>query len=1647
LEEKNKNITPVTLNEPKIDYENLTDKQSKELLFSEKEISQIDQSLGKINDIQKLKAQTGKKDTIKFHPKYDEIKNLVKNGVMEFRGMDKDKPHLMKFQYTKLAKEYFGIGEDKIREYNKIGVHYPKDLYSQIKNKLKQEKGKTFIQRNKVNIAKKKEIQIKTGEKTKEKDINEITKEGIKIKQNNVFTRTQKKVGEKLVNESRRANVDDVTNLIREKGDKILEKGVEYAENSGMITEAEATQLRDNIKLAKENKESPITIKGDLSPTQRLSLMDLLGWDKVLKKITEQKIIIPQLRRSLKELGARLYIVGSPEGNRVKIPFSLMGNKSNTYRNVILPMIKKGALQGAKTYIEPYGGAGTSYFFADDIINSGIKDIHINHFDNEKYEVINAIKNKTIQSISGEITSAYNSIIEEIGKVMQDIPEVKSLMEKFDIKPGTSGFKIIAETYFYPQYAPDFFKERPDTKLAIRGEITESFKDWLTEKIKTEAEDQGLKLEGKDLENRVDDILNDTSLFETNYPEISKKISSVIDRFDVMDFEKGDYKTAITTSLARHFRNRGDSGQKVVSATNGFQNMIGIRDKMISGLETYQETFNKHGDKIKIYNMDGKDFIKRMGKDYNNKQSIIYLDPPYIRTTQTYIKNVTDEILKNSLDDYANTDKIDQLFNPMKDSMMMFTNDVNGKYFEALNKMLGDRMSKDILAYKEGTTPTSFITTTELSIKPRDLGLRDYDILRNKRTKEIQKALEENYLPKIAEQQKKVWAKVEQEFMKTMKEKFGDLENIQNEQFKASEALEKLEESISQAITGRDKQRIIYEARAWLKSNKVRGSEVYKIIQKIEGFIKRKSEMINGIRILKNKLLNSNTIASEIKPEIQEYINAEALEFKRITGKIVDEASIIDMINKGEISISDDNKDIYDKYINDDNYSVQIDNAIGKQSIYNMDIQQLESIVNKLKYFEEIGREILENRKKGQEIELAPLISEAIESSIKLDITEISLDRDINELTRTGKNMFKFRKLWNEFKKTVKGGMLEITPSVFIFENELGINKQVYTIYKKAFTEWVEYHSKAVEGFGKLKKELGLKKDDFNKIGLYGLANRGDGKGVIKIYSLIYNTGKNPITEKAVDIKDQEAILDIIKGFKEDSFLNESQHKMLKYMRGIFDEIGKRINLTSLETENIMMDVMKDYFPIKLDIEKNLDMETDPEIGKVLENGFKTKNIEHGFIKKATGKSVVPTIDAKLVFLSHVYKASYYAYMQKPLYQLSDLMNALGQEKIGSVGMKYFKNWIDMMAKQGKYSTKGALDRTVGNLSKLGSKSVIAFNPGSYLIQPIALLESKLVGGEISKIGTAWTNKDFKETIKKSKILPARDFRHMFGSDNILKDKANETIDIGLIPISKIDKFSASGIFYNLYHEFKKLGFKEEDCIYYADIGMEKTMANPMFDGKSLAQLKNERGVGSLFTSFMTFGANAFANRYIYGGGLSRVIKEKSKKGTTIPKQLVGKNRIKGILYGALVVGVLSFLYQQIIQELNKKMFNQKDYPETLTVKIISQIAQEIPLLGQLVGQNKYGSFLGLKGVNDILKSIAGIYNGKEDQTKTNNAYKLLFSVMQMGGFPAVVQKIWKGYFMTPSGKTGSSKSTPGKINRPKLKRPSLKMNKIRRPT
>ena len=138
--------------------------------------------------------------------------------------------------------------------------------------------------------------------------------------------------------------------------------------------------------------------------------------------------------------------------------------------------------------------------------------VHINIFDKEKYTLTDWARGKTDAQIFNLVNRNYNQIMSDVTKelmksdrfrqTMDDVvrmynelvPSEKQIdVNNIDKLLGSKEMGDITELVgFYPSLAKQYFKERLDGKVAIKGELTESFKDWLTDKITKEGQDKGL---------------------------------------------------------------------------------------------------------------------------------------------------------------------------------------------------------------------------------------------------------------------------------------------------------------------------------------------------------------------------------------------------------------------------------------------------------------------------------------------------------------------------------------------------------------------------------------------------------------------------------------------------------------------------------------------------------------------------------------------------------------------------------------------------------------------------------------------------------------------------------------------------------------------------------------------------------------------------------------------------------------------------------------------------------------------------------------------------------------------------------------------------------------------------------------------------
>jgi len=1400
--------------------------------------------------------------------------------------------------------------------------------------------------------------------------------------------------------------LNDLVKLLNKHWTEAIKQGIKFAEKKNMIKKEEAQQFKTAVsKKLKENNKAPIW---KLTTKQKQDILDMLGWQSIFKKSKDFKINIPQLAESLKNIMARLHIVNAPEGSRVKLPFSLMWNKSATFRQVLLPMIKKAINKWAEIYVEPFGWAGTVYYFAPEMIDSWIKEMHINHFDDEKYETIKYIKENKVD-IPKFVDKAYNKIVDEIWQELSNIPEIKEIIDNYNIQIWDPEFKELMELSFYPQYAKQYFEERPDTKLAIKWNLTESFKSWLAEHLQDKAKEEWKVLEWKELKQAVKLILNDSSLFEKQYPQISKKIWEILSKYDEKQIKHWDIDWAMLKTIAKHFRQRWDSWQKIVSASNWFQDITNIRKKVIDWLTKYKQTFNEYWNKIHIYNMDWKEFITKMWKSdwlwLNNKKTISYLDPPYVRTTETYIKQNPE--LKSSLEEYADTSKIHQLFEPMKDSVMMFTNDINWKYFEALNKMLWDRMSKDIIWYKEWTTPTSLVTTKEIAVKPRDVGLEYYTILKDSYTKDIMKSLREWILPKISKQMEKHLAKYTQHFNELMKEKFWELTKIQDEIFKWEEAYKKFEEWIKDLVFWQDKQKLLSEAKKWVKQNKVRWSELVKLIDKINKLWVEKWKLVKDIKVTKNKIDRSESIDNWIRSEFQEWFNENYTEKKvpQVRLKELDQIKEFEKWNYTEENIA-----TYTKYLEDEKFAQKIQYA-KKQSIYNLSIDELQKLWEDLKKWEQTGRETKKYEEYQEKQYIQKKINE-IKNIEKIEDIEIDIKKPYTQMTKWEKFAYKVKKILHKMWIKTKEAIIDTMPSLHVIE-KLWIHRQIYDMYKKNFRDWHYNYNYIMKEYFHLKKELKLNEDNLEKIWLYWLIKRWDDTWKAKILAYIKKKWIDPVTKQKI-YSDRQAV-EVLEKIQEDNFLNEMEKEMYEFMRKNLDNVWDLIFWTAEKYKTNLVKRVDNYFPIKLDSDLNNDLKIDPLIWEVLNNNFRRANIKAWFLEKATKKMIAPVLNAETVFLQHIYRWSYYWYMQDNLAKMNKFINTLWEKRLWNIWYKYMKEWLDNMARQGITNTEVSwFGRVISRYTKRISKWLIAFKPSSIIVQPLAILESLIHWAKLNKVFlNLFSKKD--TAFEKSNTFRNRDFEHMFERENAIKWWIDKIINLWLRPMWLIDITTYKAIWNSMYKEMKWLWFSEDTAIYYADLLSEKSLAPTMFDWKPLFMMKHERWTWTPFTVFMTFTANRFAEMMLWWWRSAvELIIARSKKPLT--HKTLARAKLTKWIKAMVVITSLTLWFEQLARNKWNELIWQKQYNQTTWENILNNTIWQVPVLSSILGSTKYGWEI-------FIWPLKNLYSAVKSKTTDKKIENTIIWLYKTAWLPDVFTKIYKNIIKSKKVKTKTWKS------------------------
>lgn len=202
--------------------------------------------------------------------------------------------------------------------------------------------------------------------------------------------------------------------------------------------------------------------------------------------------------------------------------------------------------------------------------------------------------------------------------------------------------------------------------------------------------------------------------------------------------------------------------------------------------------------------------------------------------------------------------------------------------------------------------------------------------------------------------------------------------------------------------------------------------------------------------------------------------------------------------------------EIFDKWMTDEAYHEKIEKA-RKQSIYNLDIDQVEGVLEKIKEFETIGKETKKYREFQTGTTVEKFTKEAESSVKKLEATG---KVGGSTLAKMREKRWGMDKTLRKVERGTKKLMIEATPSEWVLDDELNLHREVYDIIDDPINKYRDFVEAEKEAYNNKVVELKVDEKGLNKITLHGLAKRGDGKGMIKIMAYMKKYSEDPSIRK-----------------------------------------------------------------------------------------------------------------------------------------------------------------------------------------------------------------------------------------------------------------------------------------------------------------------------------------------------------------------------------------------------------------------------------------------------------------------------------------------------------------------------------------------------
>lgn len=1444
----------------------------------------------------------------------------------------------------------------------------------------------------------------------------------------------------KMIEEARlkQPTIADITKLFNKYTPEVLREALKVARDKKAINSEDYAKIGLQLEKALSNPEYKLvndTVRWQslwLSDKQKVAMLHRNKFNDIFKDTKDHKVNFTAVSEALRKDNLRLHVVSPGSFQRLPIPFSLMGNKSSTAQNILAPLVLQWLSQWAEVYVEPFGGAWTSILLLPQYFKQtpSLK-VHINVFDPEKYTLIDRVRGKDEKTIYSLVSKNYKVVMGDITKTLMENAKFKETVEDMirsyntiiemfggpewaktidigdiDKLIGTKQMWEIAELVgFFPNLAKQYFKERIDGKVSIKWELTESFKEWLEDKIRKDWEKRGLEwelLETYIIEQTKNILSEESKVFEKQYPGMTKAISTSLDKYDqVKDNMTPD--EAMLTSIARQLRQRGTSGQRVVSAGEWFQNVEWVHTKLRYGLSKYAEVLNKYWERIDIQNKDWGKFISDMATQYAGKidKIIRYDDPPYTQSAEkTYKQNTKNPELAWILKQFADPRELAKMYEPLRDAKAIMTNDINWPYMTAMKKLYWDRLNPDILGYREWTTPTSLMTTTDFNSLPGRLNLWYYTIRRNPKFTTMEEALKSEVLPKIAKWLEKPLVKMFQNFSLLDEKLAIEMVHKKEQMEKGTIKKEEAERLIQSIMSDKQKRSLINKFYNNLKRSSITWSDAVRLFKIIERYMRERDDIIEAFKNTKKLIEKKN----EIDIKAKELLKAQLDQYT--TSNPTGEAQILSAKYD-----AGDTETIYEYHTNP-KVQEMID-SVNKVNINSLDNAQIQQITEQFKMDLDQGIDKYKYYKK-QEQQYVDEQIKSLKPGIKKEDFAKTTVPDIFEAPSVRQHLWAKRKDRNKLAQKV---LDDVYTPVRGFE-ELGMIEPKEQLVDQHLTKRrdkkVQLQQKYIQKRSMIENKYKeqFSKHDMEMIGINLLLNKDRGLGIGAFIE--YVNYKTPWLSK-------EQIMAKIEQWKSGELLSEQQKELIPIIREIFNEMGEIIAPVYELDQNKLFVKLENYYPVvwnKKLVEKTPRwVKDDTSMLETLDTYW--ASINQWFTKQAKGGKIIPIINAEIALFKHINDGLYYANMQEPLKRLTQITNWLESE-LWTRWYRFIAEYIDRLKKQGN------INQELDTVDRLVEKTLVSLRKGILMAKiPLAIMQMTDL---FKAYWVSWHNpvpalfeilgdKKVREEIRKM----SWHIRHrevddpVYAEESWITGKLGKYWDLiekyGMMPIAYTDRLATSAIFRETYKaELRKSNKtpwdatpeEKKQASLKADTMAMKIASDPSFAGVAKAVLTN-RGLKKFFTLFQNYS----------------ITQASQVRGTAINKWMKSHNMAR-----LLIMMAIAITLEQMIRDGYKKMkgkewaFQMKLLPDKYKTAPITLVTQQIPIAGNIIDVFYWDTPLA-----QYLLPLVQKYSYKDMDAFTR---KVIFSIGRLAGMP--VNPIQDIYDLLNSRSSYSSSTSNGKF-------------------